>query len=118
MTLHDLKTLVLSFQPLIAVETVEEDRAQELLVAAAADLRMPIFDWSLTRGLCRLPDGGPAHGTTDPRGLVRHLETLSVEGIFHLKDFGPHLADRPTSTRLSGPCRVSRATRPGRRSPT
>jgi hypothetical protein len=100
MTLHDLKTLVLSLHPLVALETVEEERVQELLAAAAADLRMPLFHWSLTRGLCRLPDGAPAHGTADPLGLVRHLDTLSIEGLFHLKDFGPHLADRAVARGL------------------
>ncbi|MCZ6858607.1 MAG: AAA family ATPase, partial [Gemmatimonadetes bacterium] len=88
---HDFKTLVLSFHPVIAIETVEEDRAADLVRRVAAELNMPVFDWSLTQGLVKRPGTQSMHGTSEPLGVVRHIEDLTVKGIFHLKDFAQHL---------------------------
>ncbi len=92
-TVHDLKTLVLSYHPAVVIDTVEEERVQRLLQAAALELRLPLFEWSLTRGLLRVGAPQPIFGTTDPAGVLRHVSSLSIEALFHLKDFGPHLAD-------------------------
>ncbi len=91
-TVHDLKTLVLSYHPAVVIETVEEERVQSLMRAAAGDLRLPLFEWSLTHGLLRVSAPQPIFGTTDPVGALRHIATLSLEALFHLKDFGVHLA--------------------------
>jgi hypothetical protein len=90
-TVHDLKTLVLSYHPAVVIRTVEEERVERLLRAVARDLRMPLFEWSLTRGLARLDVTQPVYGTTDPTGVLRHLGTLAVEMLVYLKDFGVHL---------------------------
>ena len=90
-TVHDLKTLVLSYHPAIVVETVEEERVVRLLEAAASELRMPLFEWSVTRGLQRREVPQPIYGTTDPLGVLKHLAAMTVEALVHLKDFGPHL---------------------------
>jgi len=90
-TVHDLKTLVQSYHPAVVIETVEEDRVRRLLVAAAAELRMPLFEWSITQGLARLGTPQPIYGTAEPLGVLKHLGTLRVETLAHLKDFGPHL---------------------------
>lgn len=92
-TLHDITTLVRSSHPLIAIETLEEERVRDLLRDAADDLSAPLFEWSLTRGLQRLPSGQVIHGTADPLGLMKHLRALTVDGVFHLKDFAVHLDD-------------------------
>ncbi len=63
---HDFKTLILSFRPVIAIETVEEDRAADLVRRVAAELNMPVFDWSVTQGLVKLPGTQSMHGTTCP----------------------------------------------------
>jgi hypothetical protein len=39
---------------------------------------------------------GVVFGTTNPQTLLRHLATLTVEGLFHLKDLAPHLTDPAT----------------------
>ena len=88
---HDLKTLILSFHPVIAIETVEEERAANLVKHVAAELNMPVFDWTITQGLIKLPGTQSMHGTTEPLGVVRHIEDLTVKGVFHLKDFAQHL---------------------------
>jgi hypothetical protein len=88
---HDLKTLILSFHPVIAIETVEEDRAANLVRHVAAELNMPVFDWTITQGLIKLPGTQSMHGTSQPLGVVRHIEDLTLKAVFHLKDFAQHL---------------------------
>jgi AAA+ superfamily predicted ATPase len=97
-SIHDLKTLVLSNHPVIALETVEEDRVRDLLGAVARDLAMTFFEWSITRGLTQAAKASPIGGTYQPLDLLRHLETLAVKGIFLLKDLARHLGD-PQVTR-------------------
>ena len=91
-TVHDLKTLILSFQPAVVIDSIEDERVESLVAAVAAELRLPLFQWSVTRGLRRA--GGAEHapfGTTDPLGMLRHIETLTLEAIFHLRDLAVHL---------------------------
>ncbi|HXK58462.1 MAG TPA: AAA family ATPase [Acidobacteriota bacterium] len=92
-TIHELRTLVVSFHPLIVVETVDEDRVQSLLISVAAELQIAHFEWSVTRGLSRLPGGSPTYGTAEPAQLLRHLACMDLEGVFHLKDFQAFLQD-------------------------
>jgi hypothetical protein len=92
-TLHELKTLVQSMHPVVVIDTVEEERVDGLLRTLAAELRIPLFIWTITRGLQRADAAGMAHGTSDATGLLRHLATLTVEGLFHLKDLHAHLGD-------------------------
>ena len=92
-SIHDLKTLVLSYHPVIVIETVEEDRVRVLLRAVAEQVRAALFEWSLTRGLTRSGETTAIFQTADPYQLLRHLEGLSVYGIFMLKDFARHLED-------------------------
>ena len=54
---------------------------------------MPVFEWTLTQGLAQKPAAHPNRSTARPLDLVGHLRTLSVEGIFLLKDFARHLDD-------------------------
>ena len=100
-SVHDLRTLIRSSHPLIIIETVEEERVLSLLQSVAAQERMPLFEWSITRGLTRA-DEGPAVNklTATPLALLQHLNGLTVEGIFWLKDLGPHLEDAPVARQL------------------
>jgi hypothetical protein len=93
--LHELKTLVTSMHPVVTV-SAEEERIDDLLRALAAELQLPLFTWTVTRGLQRIDGQGMIHGTANPLTLLRHLATLTVEGIFHLKDLEPHLTDPAT----------------------
>jgi hypothetical protein len=90
---HELKALILSFHPIIVVETAEEERLDQVLYSAARDLHLVPFEWTATQGLLRLPGSVPFHGTTLPSGALRHAAGLTVEGVFHFKDFSPHLAN-------------------------
>ncbi|MGH7164638.1 MAG: AAA family ATPase [Nitrospiraceae bacterium] len=93
-SIHDIKTLVLSFHPLIVIETLEEDRVRALLLSVAAQLRLPLFEWSVTRGLTRAEEPQAMHRlTADPLALLQHLQGLRIQGMFLLKDFSRHLSD-------------------------
>ncbi len=98
---HDLRTLVRSCHPLIAIDTVEEERVLTLLQSVAAQERMPLFEWSLTRGLTRV-DETPGLGkmTATPLAMLQHLNGLTVEAIFWLKDLVPHLQDASAARQL------------------
>lgn len=92
-SIHDLKALILSFHPVIVIETVEEERVRSLLLAVAAQVMQPLFEWSVTRGLTRAPDQVRIGQTAEPLPLLGHLSGLTVTGIFLLKDFAKHLED-------------------------
>jgi hypothetical protein len=88
---HELKTLVLSFHSLLAVETVEEERIRAMLMEVAADLRLPFFEWSVTEGLRRLR-GATVDMTQDALMALRHIDHIDGDGIYLMKDLAPYLS--------------------------
>ena len=88
---HTLATLVRSFHPVVAIESSEEERVQACMTEIAAELGLPVFEWSITRGLCRPPRLIGVHNTEQPIQLLAHMETLAKEGVYILKDFTSHL---------------------------
>ncbi len=104
-SVHDLKTLILSFHSVIAVETLEEERTMELLKMAAQEIPIPLYDWSITQGLVRRlevkgsgtenvrGDSTAIADSSGPMELLNCIEALRIDGIFALKDFGKHLKD-------------------------
>ncbi len=93
-SVHDLRTLIRSSHPLIVIETVEEERVLALLQSVTAQERMPLFEWSITRGLTRADEGATlSKMTATPLAVLQHLHGLTVEAVFWLKDLGPHLQD-------------------------
>jgi len=97
---HDLHTFIRSNYPLIAIETVEEDRVATLLYSVCAQERMPLFEWSITRGLTRANEPTVNRITAAPLALLQHLQALTVEAVFWLKDLSPHMQDPPVSRQL------------------
>jgi ATP-dependent 26S proteasome regulatory subunit len=110
-----LETLVQSYHPMIAIETMEEERATKLLQAVAESVGMQLMEWSVTRGLSRAhvpganrwanefaPPGTQTPGshadTTDPEKLLTTLQENSAKAIYLLKDFTQHL-ENPTIVR-------------------
>ena len=51
--LRTLEILITSRTPLIAIETLEEERVEQALERVAQRLRIPLFVWTMTRGLRR-----------------------------------------------------------------
>ncbi|WP_302883824.1 hypothetical protein [Kovacikia minuta] len=107
-SVHEIQTLVMSFHPVIVIETVEEERVQALLQIATQEMGMQVFEWSITQGLARSPGSAnnrwvdecappsankPAafDGTTEPLKALKCMEEMTSKGIFLLKDFTRHL---------------------------
>ena len=49
--LRTLEILITSRTPLIAIETLEEERVEQVLERVAQRLRIPLFIWTMTRCL-------------------------------------------------------------------
>ncbi|HIK14321.1 MAG TPA: AAA family ATPase [Leptolyngbyaceae cyanobacterium M33_DOE_097] len=108
-SVHAFQTLLLSFHPVIAIETVEEERVQNLLQAATKEMNVGLFEWSITAGLTRsrganhrwvdecAPVGSqkPAayDNTTDPTDALEYLQEMPQKGVYWLKDFAKHLSE-------------------------
>ena len=93
-SLHDLKSLIACFHPLITVASVEESRLQELLVSACDQLDLTLFEWSVASGLCKHPGDRALMAQTHlALGALQHIEMLNVRGVFFLKDLCPHFSD-------------------------
>ncbi|OGW65664.1 MAG: AAA family ATPase [Nitrospirae bacterium RIFCSPLOWO2_02_FULL_62_14] len=93
-SIHDLKTLILSSHPVVAIETVEEERVRSLLQAVSEQTKFPLFEWSITRGFARSEMSSEVNRTiASPSALLSHLEGLRPEIIVLLKDFSRHLDD-------------------------
>ena len=100
-SVHDLRTLIRSSHPLVIIETVEEERVLALLQSVTAQERMPLFEWSVTRGLTRADDAPTlSRMTATPLAVLQHIHGLTVEAVFWLKDLGPHLQDLAVSRQL------------------
>src|SRR6185503_494406 len=50
---EDLKLLIRSRHPVVAIETADELRAVQLVRRVAQELDRPLFEWSVTSGLRR-----------------------------------------------------------------
>ncbi|HKR65776.1 MAG TPA: AAA family ATPase [Thermoanaerobaculia bacterium] len=99
-SVHDLKSLVRSFHSLIAIETVEEERVEDLLSELANELGQPLFEWSVTTGFRRRGTTLPVGNTYDALAVLKHIHELRVDAIFLLKDLGPHLQKPETCRAL------------------
>ena len=84
---HDrLRLLLNSHNPIITVETGEEDRLIELLLMMAEELNIPLYTWGAIRGLARF-NGAPLYGTDQPEQALATIALIQGDDIFLLKDF-------------------------------
>ncbi len=108
---NSFQNLILSYHPVIVIETVEEERVQSLLNGAVKEMQMQLYEWSITTGLGRslldnrwveecAPPGSqkPAvfDDTADPLQMLKYLRESTFKGVFWLKDFARHLTDATT----------------------
>ncbi len=101
---HDLKLIIESRVPLVAVETHDELRFMQFLaravLASATTNYRPLFRWSVTDGLQRLDiDLEPQSHNAEPHKVLRHIRSVDQPGIYVLLDFHPFLED-PIHIRL------------------
>ncbi|MEA2463337.1 MAG: hypothetical protein QOJ98_1084 [Acidobacteriota bacterium] len=90
-SVNDLRGLIRSFHSLIAVETVEEDRVKTILTEVAAELNLPLFEWSVTTGF-RRGYGSTVGNTFDAFAVLQHIGDMTGDAIYLLKDLAPHLS--------------------------
>ncbi len=104
--LEEIQLLVKARQPLLVVETWEEDRLEETLKEAAEKLHVPYHVWSITGGL-RIEGG--AHELYDTKAPLRALDNLPSmgdEGIWLFKDLQHFLSRADVVRRLLDLCRL------------
>ena len=87
----ELRLLVNSRHPIIAIETAEEGRVEELLAEVAAELGVPLFVWSVTTGLARKGADAPIYHTDNPEQALASVALISGDALFLLKDFARYL---------------------------
>ena len=92
-TTHDLRALIQSFHPVIAIDTVEEERAEQLVRTVGDELSLPVWEWTVTQGLLRAPGERPHLSTAPVSAALGHIRGLMGQAIYLLKDFAGHLAD-------------------------
>src|ERR1700682_985649 len=84
--LRTLEILITSRTPLIAIETLEEERVEQALERVAQRLRIPLFIWTTTRGRRRSGSLEPLYDTKEPLKALRNLSELPNEGVYLMKD--------------------------------
>ena len=88
-----------SRNPIIAVETCEEQRFITLLEQVASQLEIPLYVWSVTSGLGKA-GGAALYNSDQPEQALTNLGTIQGDGIFVLKDFARYCENDRISRRL------------------
>ncbi len=99
-TLRDLELLIQSRYPIIAIETFEEGRVDEVLRRTAATLDISFFIWTIADGLRHAATGQATQETKLPARALNSLREFKGEGIYLFKDLHRYLGDAETVRRL------------------
>jgi SpoVK/Ycf46/Vps4 family AAA+-type ATPase len=94
-----LRLLINSRHPIITVETPEEDRVEALLLDVAAELGVPLYEWSVTTGLAKA-HGAPLYNSDSPEQGLANITLIQGDGIFLLKDFARYCDNDKICRRL------------------
>lgn len=93
---HELSILVNSRYPAIALETDEEERALAILDDVGYQLRLPVFDWTMTRGMVRRGSQDPMYRTADPAAALAGILEMRTEAIYVMRDLRSELGQAGT----------------------
>ena len=93
----DLRLLLASRHPLVVAGMDDEQRFLAILQRAAAPLEVPVWMWSMTRGLARM-GMAPQYGTVDVKAALAFVEGLTTPGVFVFSD-AHHLITEPVVVR-------------------
>lgn len=91
--------LINSRNPIITVETSEEQRLSGLLERVADRLTIPLYTWSVTTGLARV-GGAALYNSDQPEQALANIGTIQGDGIFLLKDFARYCDNDKISRKL------------------
>ncbi|GAA4347228.1 AAA family ATPase [Kangiella taiwanensis] len=102
---NDLHILIRSKNPILIIETHEENRAMQLINQVAFNMNKPVFGWHLTEGLRRLEVKGdhfaPLKDTQTADDCLSHIKRMEREGLYVLFDMHPFIsAEHPQNIRL------------------
>lgn len=89
----ELELLVHSRYGLIFLETIEEDRAEQILNRLSRRMDIPLFIWTLSSGLCRSDADNAIYGTGDVNQALSHIGASTLRAIYHFQGFIPFLKD-------------------------
>lgn len=103
-SIHEIKILIQSYHPLITIEESDEERVVDVCRSVSIQLKMPLFEWSIATGLRRYPDTAALYQSQDPLKMLDHLQTLTVNGIFILKDFSRQFEDASVLRKMREAC--------------
>jgi hypothetical protein len=92
--LSELELLVRAHYALIVVETVEPERAEELVRQAASELRLHYYYWTRSRGVRRGNQAGDAYfeDTQEPAKALQYAQQDSA-GVYLFRDLTAYLED-------------------------
>ena len=91
--------LINSRNPIITVETSEEQRFLEVLAATTQELNVPLYIWSVTEGLGKA-GGAALYNSDQPEQALANIATIQGDAIFLLKDFARYCDNDRISRRL------------------
>ena len=96
----DLRAILRSRVPLVVIETRDEDRAQAMIADLGRESGVPVFEWTVTRGLRRVDVDlrGAQAFNADP-GRVLAWISDGIPGIYVLLDLHPYLVE-PLNVRM------------------
>ena len=77
-----LSMLINSRNPIITVESSEEQRFLGLVERVAEQLSVPLYVWSVTTGLCR-SGGAVLYNSDQPEQALTNIGTIHGDGIFY-----------------------------------
>jgi ATP-dependent 26S proteasome regulatory subunit len=95
----ELFLLINSLNPIITVETTEEERLEGLLRSISVQLVVPLYRWSVTTGLAK-STGAPLYGTDQPEQALANIAIIEDDAIFLLRDFARYCDNDRISRRL------------------
>jgi ATP-dependent 26S proteasome regulatory subunit len=95
----ELLLLINSLNPIITVETTEEERLEGLLRSISVQLVVPLYRWSVTTGLAK-STGAPLYGTDQPEQALANIALMEDDAIFLLRDFARYCDNDRISRRL------------------
>jgi hypothetical protein len=109
----ELLLLINSLNPIITVETTEEERLEGLLRSISVQLVLPLYTWSVTTGLAKL-SGSPLYGTAEPEQALANIALIEDDAIFLLRD----LRAIATTIASAAACVISRINSAPRAAPS
>jgi hypothetical protein len=97
---RDIKLLIESRHPLIAVETDEEERLGDILMRLSISMKLPLYTWTSVDGLKRPADVGAPEDSRQPLAALNKIAASRADGLYFFKDLQRFLDNAAIVRRL------------------